>query len=248
MSLHSTLRGKEAAAAYPARTAVPGTITVKEISRLALARHWWWLSLVVAPCALAQDAPAQDSTLQSTKAVPLPSVSEKWSFFVGETVTPLTLVAAGMDATVSQLTHSAPLYGRHFWRRDAFPKRFGATVGDEVSQNFFADFVLASALHEDTRYVRKGPSRGTWSRIGYAISRAVITRTDAGEATFSWANVGGCAMSAALSNAYYPPVSRTAAVGAVNWATNVAGSGLANLLPEFGPDVGHWLKRLLPIR
>jgi hypothetical protein len=50
-------------------------------------------------------------------------------------------------------------------------------------------------------------------------------------------------MSAALSNAYYPQSSRTTSVSAVNWGTNVAGSGLSNLLPEFGSEVGHWLKR-----
>ena len=110
-----------------------------------------------------------------------PSVDEKWNFFVSETLNPMILVAAGPDATVSQLTRSAPLYGKHFWRKDAFLKRFAATVGDDTSQNFFADFVLASAFHEDTRYVRRGPYERLWPRIGYAISRAVITRTDSGD-------------------------------------------------------------------
>jgi hypothetical protein len=211
-------------------------------------RGWahWWLLLLMFPCARAQDALKPDPSAQSATALTPPSVSEKWSFFVSETATPFTLVAAGLDATASQLTRSAPLYGKHFWRRSAFLKRFGATVGDDTSQNFFADFVLASALHEDTRYVRRGPSRKMWPRIGYAISRAVVTRTDSGAATFNWANVTGCAMSAALSNAYYPPVSRTAAVAVVNWGTNIAGAGLTNLMPEFGPDFRHWIKRHLP--
>ena len=213
-------------------------------------RHWW-LVLIVLPCALAQDphAPdpvASDTAVQNTASLTPPSVPEKWNFFVSETATPLTLVAGGLDATVSQLTRSAPLYGKHFWRKYAFPKRFGATIGDEASLNFFSDFVLASAFHEDTRYVRKGPSRKMWPRIGYAISRAVITRTDSGAATFNWANVIGSAMTAGLSNAYYPSVSRTASVGAVNWGTNVAGAGLTKLMPEFGSDVGRWLKRHLP--
>jgi len=187
-----------------------------------------------------------DSTTQGAVALAPPSVSEKWNFFVSETVTPFSLVAAGLDATASQLTRSAPLYGKHFWPRAAFPKRFGATLGDDVSQNFFADFLLASAFHEDTRYIRQGPRRKVWPRIGYAISRAVITRTDSGHATFNWANVLGCAMSAGLSNAYYPPLSRTASVGVVNWGTNVAGAGLTNLMPEFGADLGRWAKRHLP--
>ena len=212
-----------------------------------LIRSWcahWWLVLLLLPSIRAQDSLLPDSTTQG--AVAPPSVSEKWNFFVSETVTPFSLVAAGLDATASQLTRSAPLYGKHFWPRAAFPKRFGATLGDDVSQNFFADFVLASAFHEDTRYIRKGPPRRIWPRIGYAISRAVITRTDSGRPTFNWANVLGCAMSAGLSNAYYPPLSRTASVGAVNWGTNVAGAGLTNLMPEFGTDLGRWAKRHLP--
>jgi len=207
--------------------------------------RWWWLSLAF-PCAYAQNALVPDPAAQAPATPAAPSVSEKWDFFVSETATPFTLVAAGLDATASQLTRSAPLYGKHFWRNDAFLKRFGATAADDATQNFFADFVLASAFHEDTRYVRKGPAIGIWPRIGYAVSRAVITRTDAGAATFNWANVGGSAMSAGLSNAYYPPVSRTASVGAVNWGTNVAGAGLTNLMPEFGPDVANWMKRHLP--
>lgn len=201
----------------------------------------WGLMLCCVTSAL-----AQDTLLPGMSTTPAPSIREKWDFFLDETVTPFTLVAAGLDATASQLTRSAPLYGRHFWASGAFPKRFGATVGDDVSQNFFADFLLASALHEDTRYVRKGPGRKLWPRIGYAISRAVITRTDDGSATFNWANVTGCAMSAGLSNAYYPPVSRTVSDALTNWGTNVAGAGLTNLMPEFGPDVGRWFKRHLP--
>jgi hypothetical protein len=206
----------------------------------------WWPLFVMCLCVCAQD-PLLPITTQSTSVVLTPpSISEKWSFFVQETVTPLTLVAASLDATASQLTRSAPLYGKHFWRHGAFPKRFGATVGDDISQNFFADFLLASALHEDTRYVRMGPRRKMWPRIGYAISRALITRTDAGEPTFNFANVGGCAMSAGLSNAYYPPVSRTVSDSFTNLGTNIAGAGLTNLAPEFGPDVARFFKRHLP--
>jgi hypothetical protein len=203
------------------------------------------LAFMAFPCVRAQDAPSPDTTAQTAGALPPPSTSEKWNLFVSETFTPFMLVAALPDATVSQLTHSAPLYGKHFWRRDAFAKRFGATLADNTTQNFFSDFVLASAFHEDTRYVRKGPPRRMWPRIGYAISRAVVTRTDSGDPTFNWANVVGCGMSAGLSNVYYPKGSRTASVAAVNWGTNVAGSGLTNLMPEFGSEVGRWFKRQL---
>ena len=173
------------------------------------------------------------------------SFDEKWDNFVHETAAWFTLGAGAFNAAVSQETHSAPLYGRH-WRN--YPKRFGASVGDIASQNFFGDFLLASAFHEDTRYVRRGPRHRLLPRIGYAISRAVITRTDDGNQTLNFANVLGIAMSAGLSNAYYPARSRTLDETAVNWSTGLGASGLVNLLPELWPDFHGWVKRHNPFR
>ena len=173
--------------------------------------------------------------------LPPPSVAEKWNHFATETFAPLTIGSAAFNATVSQITNSTPEYGRALW--PAYPERFGSAIGDIMSQNFFGDFLLASALHEDTRYFRRGSEHRLLSRIAYAISRSLITRTDSGAATFNWSNVAGTAMSAGLSNAYYPAASRTASAATMNWATSVTGSGLANLLPEFWPDVHDWAKR-----
>lgn len=173
------------------------------------------------------------------------SFDEKWDHFVQETVAWFTLGAGAFNAAVSQETHSAPLYGRH-WRN--YPKRFGASVGDIVSQNFFGDFLLASAFHEDTRYVRRGPRHRLLPRVGYAISRSVITRTDDGSQTFNFANVLGIAMSAGLSNAYYPARSRTLDETAANWGTSLGASGLVNLMPEFWQDFHGWVKRHNPFR
>ena len=188
---------------------------------------------------LAQEASPDASLL------PAPSIAEKWDHFASETFSPFTLGAGGFNAAVSQSTRSAPLYGRHW---NAYPKRFGASIIDIATQNFFGDFLLASAFHEDTRYTRGGPSHKLWPRIGYAISRSIVVRKDSGGETFNFANVIGTAMSAGLSNAYYPPVSRTAREAATNWGTSVAGSGLANLMPEFLPDFKAFMQRHLPFR
>jgi hypothetical protein len=177
-------------------------------------------------------------------ALPPPSVAEKWDLFAAETAAPFTLGAGAFNAAVSQITHSTPLYGRHPWPA-AYPERFGASVTDIVSQNFFGDFLLASAFHEDTRYRRLGSSHQLWTRVGYAISRSIVTRTDAGGAEFNWANVLGTGMSAALSNTYYPPESRTVHASTTNWGASVVGSGLVNLVPEFGPDVSRWMKHII---
>jgi hypothetical protein len=200
-------------------------------------------SAVVCLAVFALALRAQDADISSPSAPP--SVAEKWNLFNTETITPFTLGAGAFNAGVSQLTHSTPLYGRHPWPT-AYPKRFGASVGDIVSQNFFGDFLLASAFHEDTRYKRRGSSHRLWPRIGYAISRSIVTRSDSGGTTFNWANVLGTGISSTLSNAYYPPGSRTARAAATNWGTNLAGSGLANLMPEFLPDFRRWMKKHFP--
>jgi hypothetical protein len=194
--------------------------------------------------ALASTVLAQDPSQPDSNSPPLsaPSPDEKWNYFVHETAAPFTVGAGALNAAVSQATRSAPLYGRHWI---VYPKRFGSAVGDIVSQNFFGDFLLASAFHEDTRYVRKGPSHRLWPRVGYAVSRAVVVRTDSAGETFNWANVLGTAMSAGLSNAYYPARSRTARETVTNWGVSVAGSGMANLMPEFWQDFHGWVKRHL---
>jgi hypothetical protein len=193
----------------------------------------------IPPCVRAQSSEGSPTN----DALASPSVAEKWNLFEEETFAPLTLGAGAFNAAISQATNSTPRYGSELW--PAYPERFGSAVGDIISQNFFGDFLLASAFHEDTRYTRRGPGHKLWARVGYAVSRSVITHSDSGEAVFNASNVLGTAMGAALSNAYYPPASRTASAATVNWATSVGGSGLAHLLPEFWPDFHAWLKRHL---
>jgi hypothetical protein len=215
--------------------------TLERDTILVLRRHiieMRWQALAL--CCLTAIPPW--AVAQSSEESP-PSATEKWNLFEDETFAPLTLGAGAFNAAVSQAANSTPKYGRGFW--PAYPERFGSAAADIASQNFFGDFLLASAFHEDSRYTRQGPEHKLWARVGYAISRSVITHSDAGETTFNASNVLGTAMSAALSNAYYPPASRTASAATINWATSVAGSGFAHLLPEFWPDFHAWMKRHL---
>ena len=195
----------------------------------------------------AQDDVQQPNAIQQQSAVqqqpqPTPpvTVAQKWQFFTEETVAPYILLASAANAGITQVLKTDPQYGVGTL---ALAKRFGASMGDNISQNFFADFVMASAFHEDTRYVRRGPSRGFWSRFGYAVSRAFVTRTDSGQPTVNWSNFVGCGLQAGLSNAYYPPPSRTLSITLINWADSIAATGFGNLFPEFLLDFKHWLKR-----
>jgi hypothetical protein len=168
-------------------------------------------------------------------------VSRNWQHFASETFRPLTPMAGAFNAGVSQATGSDPKYGVG---AGALAQRFGASTADLATQNFFGDFLMASAFHQNTIYVRRGPGYGRfWKRVEYAISRALITQSDRGGNTFNWANVTGTAMSAGFSNLYYPPPSRSGGATALHFGTSLAGSGFANLLPEFWPDFKATLQR-----
>jgi len=167
------------------------------------------------------------------EAAPMAGTRDKWNNFVHETASPLTLGGGAFNATFSQLTKTDPQYGVG---GAAYAERFGASLADIASQNFFGDFVVASVLHEDPRYVRKGPGHGFWSRVGYAISRAVVIRKDNGSETFNFDNVLGSAASTGFSNIYYPPASRTGKAMAMHFGSDVADNGFVNLAPEFWPD------------
>jgi hypothetical protein len=196
-------------------------------------------------CGFAQNgadrSPLAPGSTTPPAAPPTPGVSEKWHSFVRETFSPLSLGAGAFNAGVSQAMNSDPCYGVG---AGPFAERFGASSVDIVTQNFFGDFVMASALHEDTRYVRRGAAYGgKWKRGRYAISRAFLTRADTGGATFNWSNLTGTAMSAGVSNLYYPPASRTGGATAIHFGTSLIGGGLANLYPEFWPDFRRMLAR-----
>jgi len=196
--------------------------------------------LGIAAAALWTPARAQTAQDPAAEAGAV-TVEQKWQFFVAETFTPLTAIASAATGGESQITNTDPKYGvGHV----ALEKRFGAATADNVTQNFFSDFVMASVLHEDTKYRRRGERYGFWSRVGYAVSRAVVTRTNSGGTTVNWSNFTGTALSVGLSNAYYPVRSRNLNATLINWGTSSASAGFGNLFPEFVPDFKRWLKRL----
>jgi hypothetical protein len=193
-------------------------------------RSAFWF-VIASSCLYGQDAQPQQ---------PAVSVTERWHFFVRETLKPMTVAGEAFNASVSQASNSDPRYGV---RSGAYAERFGASVTDIVSQNFCVDFLMATVWHEDTGYVRKGPGHSVWSRTSWAISRAFVTRTDDGRPTVNWANLTGTALAGGISCIYYPPASRTGSRVALRYGIGIGGGALINLLPEFGPEVWRWIKR-----
>jgi hypothetical protein len=167
------------------------------------------------------------------RVVPL-TVKQKFVLFEKETFDPGTAAGAAAGAGISQTYNGDPKYG---YGTGPYAERFGAAWADIATQNFFSDAVLASLLHEDPRYFRRGPEFSLWYRVGYALSRVVVTRTDAGTSRFNYSGVFGMGMGIALSNVYYPDSSVNAEEVGSRFGTSILASSLSNLLPEFWPDV-----------
>lgn len=117
-------------------------------------------------------------------------------------------------------------YGRYYWRAFA----------DGVSGTYFTEAIVPTLTHEDPRYYTL-ENGGFFHRMGYALSRVVLTKTDSGGTCFNFSEVGGNALEAGLSNLYYPPQERGIGKTAENWATQIESAALNNIAKEFWPDV-----------
>ena len=142
-------------------------------------------------------------------------------------------------AGYSQLTNATPEFGtgppayfRYLWHNYA----------DQAGENYMVEFIFPTLTHEDNRYYTLGKGGGSGlKRVGYALSRAVITRNDQGKDTFNISEVVGAGAAAGISNLYYPSHERTFSNTADKWAIDVGVDALAFAVHEFWPDINHAL-------
>ena len=135
----------------------------------------------------------------------------------------------GTNAT-PEFGHGGVGFGRYLWH---------AAV-DQTSENYMVEFVVPVVTHEDTRYYTLG--RGKFlKRAGYAVSRAVVTRSDSGKEVFNFSEVVGAGASAGLSSLYYPTRQRSFGNTGQEWGLDVGIDAASFLAKEFWPDINHWL-------
>jgi hypothetical protein len=128
--------------------------------------------------------------------------------------------------SVPEFGHGMKGYGRYYWH----------TFVDGVSGTFFTEAIVPAITHEDPRYYTLGQG-GFFRRTGYAISRAFVGKTDSGGTRFNWSEVGGNALEAGLSNAYYPAEERGLTQTAGNFGTQMESAILNHIFQEFWPDI-----------
>jgi len=148
-----------------------------------------------------------------------------------------SILIPGMLAAYSMGTNATPEfhqgaagYARYFWH---------AAV-DQTSENYMVEFIVPVITHEDTRYYTLGRG-GFMKRTGYALSRAVITRSDSGKEEFNFSEVVGAGAASGLSSLYYPTRERSIGNTGKEWGLDVGIDAASYVVREFWPDINHKL-------
>jgi len=119
-------------------------------------------------------------------------------------------------------------YGRYYWH----------LFVDGAIENYMTEAIVPAATKEDPRYYTLGKG-GFIKRTGYAVSRLLITKTDAGRNTFNISEIVGAGAAAGIGNAYYPAQSNPWVKTYQRWGTQLGLDGVFNVLKEFWPDINH---------
>jgi hypothetical protein len=81
------------------------------------------------------------------------------------------------------------------------------------------------------------------SRLKYALTRVILTRTDKGSWNFNYAEWLGNGTATAISNLYYPEDTRNLHDNIENLSVQIATDAFSNVLKEFWPDLKRKMHR-----
>ena len=162
------------------------------------------------------------------------SPHQKFHIFVQQTYSIYTVANTAFDAGWAQLTDDWPAYGMG---AEGYGKRYGALLANHEASSFFGNFLFPTLLHQDPRYFRRGPGHSIFSRVAYATSRVLVTRTDSGTNNFNSSSLLGLLFVDGLTNAYYPRPERGLGDTMSRFGGGVLSNAETNLLREFMPDM-----------
>jgi hypothetical protein len=165
----------------------------------------------------------------------LPPLSFKSKFWLAtqDTFDYSGFILVGALAGISMAGKAQPTFGQG---AEGYGKYYWHSFLDSSIENYMTEAIVPAATKEDPRYYTLGKG-GFFKRTGYAVTRLLITRTNAGKSTFNFSEIVGAGAAAGISNTYYPAESNPWVKTYQRWGTQVGLDGLFNVLKEFWPDV-----------
>jgi hypothetical protein len=176
--------------------------------------------------------PLHRSVLPGVQPPPL-TVRDKILFGLRNSATPFSAAGWAFSSGYSHLLNNSPNYGTN---SEAFAQRLGSAAARGASNSIFSSSIMAPIFHEDPRYYVMGRGHPIAKRTLYAVTRALVTRTDSGHATPNFALLSGNLAGAALTNAYYPPLNRGFGENAKTFGLSIGGSAFGFVVNEFYTD------------
>ena len=161
------------------------------------------------------------------------SSEEKWRLATAEAFDPAAFLVAGVFAGVGQAEHQFPSWGQG---AKGLGRRYEAAFADQAVGDYLTGAAFPILFREDPRYFRMGHGAFV-RRMGYALGRIAVTRTDAGSNQANYSEFLGNAVAAGIANAYNPAEERTFGNTVQKFGTQLATDALFNVLKEYWPDI-----------
>ena len=178
------------------------------------------------------------NTVETPSAYPGPlAVKEKFKLAAEDAFDPFSWVVTGLYAAAEQWNLQDREFGQGM---EGYGQRYGALFADQAISSYLSEAMVPALLHEDPRFFRSGTG-SFWKRAGYAMSRVLVTRTDAGTWRFNNSEIAGNMLAAALGDLYHAPSDRGAGEVMERFSLSVVSDAGFNVLKEFWPDMRHKL-------
>jgi len=168
----------------------------------------------------------------ATSVGPL-STKQKFELFADESVAPSRFLSSAAGAGIGQARNSLDGYGQG---AEGYGKRFGSSMATAASNNFFGTFVISSMLRRDPRYFLTLHG-GVGHRVGYALSRIVLSRNDDGKEGANWPGMIAPLLAESLANSYLPDKERTAGRTFQRYGWRIGLNTASNALREYWPTI-----------
>ena len=169
----------------------------------------------------------------NTPYQPISAKHKLWIGFKDSFDYPVYFTSA-LFAGLNQLEDTSPQFGQGL---EGYAKRYAVSYADQTLGNMMSESLFPIMFKQDPRYFRVGKNGGSAKkRIGYAVTRVLICRSDTGANAFNFSEIGGNATAVAISNLYYTD-NRNVYDNVQKFGIQVGTDALSNVLKEFWPDI-----------